>query len=451
MTRQPDRIEDAYRAALGVMVEDTPPPPEWADLSADDPIHWRPTSTPRRGWTAAVVAAGVILVLVGGIAVSLLVLDSGEDVIEQTPTPTISAPSSGAWRAVPGSGRHRDIWIHKHTGAAYDAGSDLVVTSGGGLEAGRLWFDANTDQWTSSDTEFDVGPYGDPRAEVYVYGDPRAEVYDPVSGCVIVVTNEGFTFAFDVDTGTWTDLAPGQGPSPGRRTGQAMVYDTESEKVVMFGGGELTVVFETGGVAQALGDTWTYDPAQNLWTEQESASLPPPRVWPTMVYDSESDRVVLFGGAELGTGATLSSGNFIPETWLGVYGDTWIYDTNTGTWTEMHPPVSPPARAQAVMWYDPDADLVFLYGGTSRVANRPLSAEMFGGEELWAYDLDTDAWTLYQVDSPNPGLLVSAEAAFDIESGVAVVFDGFHETEAGNLVYNTKTWIYEHSESQAPD
>ena len=39
-------------------------------------------------------------------------------------------------------------------------------------------------------------------------------------------------------------------------------------------------------------------------------------------------------------------------------------------------------------------------------------------------------------------------AVFDIESGVAVVFDGLHKTETNRLALNTRTWAYEHSEDE---
>ena len=87
MNRQPDRTEDAYRAALGVMVEDTPPAPEWEDLLLPtEPIRSRLATTPRRGWAVALVAAGVIFVLVGGIAISVIAFGSNEEVIEPPPT-----------------------------------------------------------------------------------------------------------------------------------------------------------------------------------------------------------------------------------------------------------------------------------------------------------------------------------------------------------------------------
>lgn len=95
MNQQPDRTEAAYRAALGVMVEDTPPPPEWEDLRSTHSIRSQPATTQRRGWAVALGAAVIVLLLVGGIAISVIALGSNEDVIEPPPPTTtpITAPS----------------------------------------------------------------------------------------------------------------------------------------------------------------------------------------------------------------------------------------------------------------------------------------------------------------------------------------------------------------------
>lgn len=100
MNQQPDRTEDAYRAALGVMVEDTPPAPEWDDLHPTHPVQSRSVTTPRRGWAAALVAAGIVLALIGGIAISMIALDSNEDMIEQPP-PTATRITASAYADVP--------------------------------------------------------------------------------------------------------------------------------------------------------------------------------------------------------------------------------------------------------------------------------------------------------------------------------------------------------------
>jgi N-acetylneuraminic acid mutarotase len=107
---------------------------------------------------------------------------------------------------------------------------------------------------------------------------------------------------------TWTDLSP-VGDVPSARTGHSMVYDSTSRKVVLFGGNGL-------GFPHVLNDTLVYDPATNTWTELRPAGdLPLERIFASMVYDSGTGRVILFGGSN-GQGAR--------------FNDTWAYYPPSG-------------------------------------------------------------------------------------------------------------------------
>ncbi|MCE7741224.1 MAG: hypothetical protein GOP50_02085 [Candidatus Heimdallarchaeota archaeon] len=44
------------------------------------------------------------------------------------------------------------------------------------------------------------------------------------------------------------------------------------------------------------------------------------------------------------------------------YNDTWAYDTNSDTWTNMNP-VTKPQRIGHQMAYEEESDLVILFGG----------------------------------------------------------------------------------------
>jgi hypothetical protein len=87
--------------------------------------------------------------------------------------------------------------------------------------------------------------------------------------------------------------------TPAGRVWHAMAYDSQSRRTVLFGGYDGT---------SSLGDTWAYDFSYDRWEELTPSFSPSARYGHAMVYDSESDRVILFGG----TGSILS--------------DTWTYD-----------------------------------------------------------------------------------------------------------------------------
>ena len=68
-----------------------------------------------------------------------------------------------------------------------------------------------------------------------------------------------------------------------------------------------------------------------------------------MVCDSLRHRVFLFGGQDF--------------THFFVYGDLWVLDLDTGTWTQLDVPGPPIARAFSSMCYDAANDRMILWGG----------------------------------------------------------------------------------------
>src|SRR5205809_6906899 len=70
---------------------------------------------------------------------------------------------------------------------------------------------------------------------------------------------------------------------------------------------------------------------------------------PAMTYDTQDDRVILFGGRD-------QSGGFWPN-------DTWAYDFSTNTWTNMAPVVSPPATLCDAMSSEERRVGVVLFSG----------------------------------------------------------------------------------------
>jgi hypothetical protein len=92
-----------------------------------------------------------------------------------------------------------------------------------------------------------------------------------------------------------TATVPALNPSP--RGYISLAYDVESDRGILFGG-------QTGHYRYAASfnnETWIYDVAANKWTEMKPATGPEARGAADLAYDSESDRVLLFGGAVTST------------------------------------------------------------------------------------------------------------------------------------------------------
>ncbi len=157
-----------------------------------------------------------------------------------------------------------------------------------------------------------------------------------------------------------------------------MAYDAARGQVVLFGG--------LDAFGSNLNDTWTWD---NGWVQRRTAATPPYRYDASMVYDVAHRVVVLFGGCCAGLDTA-------------ALNDTWTWDG--AGWTEQHPVVSPSARSQATMAYDPGSRLVLLFGGET-------FPDLSSTNDLWAWD--GAAWTQLTPASPPsprayPGLVHDA-------------------------------------------
>lgn len=131
----------------------------------------------------------------------------------------------------------------------------------------------------------------------------------------------------------------------------------------------------------AAGATWTFDVCTNTWQDMDPVGTPyeseadlfdaagePSGAIGDLVYDVDSDRTVVFG-----------------------HDAVHIYDANTNTWT-----ADPNG-------YDGVRDGFFPFGAVyDPVSGLILTTAMVPDDrwELWAYDVDTETWTLAGTVSP---------------------------------------------------
>lgn len=187
---------------------------------------------------------------------------------------------------------------------AYDADSDEVILYGGEPGSGETWgYDYNTNTWTN------MSPSTSPPVGMFV-----ETAYDRESDRVILfggVPDSNETWAYDFNANTWTKENPSVSPSA--RGGQGMAYDAKSDRTVLFGG---------RNAAQDFGDTWAYDLNSHTWRQMNPATAPSPRHGAAMAYDAGSDRAILFGGTTV-TG-DITGGD---ETWVyDLNNDTWALE-----------------------------------------------------------------------------------------------------------------------------
>jgi hypothetical protein len=206
--------------------------------------------------------------------------------------------------------------------------------------------------------------------------------YDTLRSRLIIYGGRGptqdFTDMWTWDGQAWQALEPTGGILSNHF---AMVYDPDRDRLVAYGGQTLQ------GVVQ--GDTWEWDGA--AW-QRVARTGPALRVHYALTYDSARRQVLLFGegpdelwawrggprwehlpaasgpptrgGARMAyhaaTGQVVLMGGYVYGPNGYTLGDTWLWDG--ARWTEYTGP-GPTPRSHHALAYDPDREVIVLYGG----------------------------------------------------------------------------------------
>ena len=202
----------------------------------------------------------------------------------------------------------------------------------------------------------------------------------------------------------WRQLSLGTKPSA--RGGTGFAYDTARNKLVLFGG---------TCAGYACGDTWEYDNTAG-W-QPINTNGPSPREEAVMVYDSNRQRFVLFGG----------------HTWGGGYlADTWEYDGSN--WQSIQTANVPIDRATQGMAYDAGRNKVVLYGGWR---GDQQGSNILG--DTWEYDGSN--WSQITT-ATTPGSRTGLKLVYVPEWGKTLLFGGSFRS-GDQRSYPNDTWIYD--------
>ena len=183
------------------------------------------------------------------------------------------------------------------------------------------------------------------------------------------------------------------------------VYDPVNDRIMMFGGSNDVDLYD---------DTWVLNTTSGTWTELSLSVSPIARHSCVMVYDSSAEVIILFGGHN---GTAWDS-------------DTWIFDCNQETWTEVTPAISPHGRGSAAMVYDSLNDKVLLFSGYSE-SGPDVS-------DTWAYDYISNTWEEMSPDV-SPHARYGAAYTYDTENESMLLFGG------NSNGYFSDTWSYDYS------
>ncbi len=241
---------------------------------------------------------------------------------------------TNTWTNMSPASRPSGRWGHA---LAYDSRANRVI-----LFAGYDGSNALNDTWAydyANNTWTEMRPAKSPPISAM-----HAMAYDGRSDRVIsfgglaAIGDSNDTWAYDYANNTWTKLTPILSPS-GRRS-MGITYDSEAQRIVIFGGVDPNWSY--------FNETWAYSSVGNTWSNLTTFIAPPARYWPGLAYDSALHRSVLFGG--WGGGAE-------------PYNDTWTFSFGFRTWGPLSPAASPPPRRNFQMAYDSQSDRVVMFGG----------------------------------------------------------------------------------------
>lgn len=217
-----------------------------------------------------------------------------------------------------------------------------------------------------------------------------------IAGVAIVISLTGFLIA---GKPTIFGLASGSA-NVSFSIGEVLSVSTSGS--IAFGNGRVNSTASSAILDSSLGNLYN-------WTQVSGIASPAERLAP-LVFDSNRNVTVLFGGASTG----------------GYYSDTWEY--NGVNWTQITTAHAPAARADHGMVYDSKRNVVVLFGG--------INASDYTFNDTWEYN-GTD-W--YQVNTAHtPPAVYLMGLSYDSSRNVTVMFGGLN---FGGPIFYNNTWEY---------
>lgn len=275
------------------------------------------------------------------------------------------------------------------------------------------------------------------------------------------------TWTYDPAKNLWSKKSPAIHPTGSH--GGYMVYDSKADRTIL----SIRNTDDWAAPPEAVVlETWAYDLKKDTWTRLADMPVKTGQIMigQRLAYDAESDRTIMFGGL------LFPSFKMVDETWaydyntntwtnmqpfkhpkginlMGMVYDTkadrvvmwgdfgvrvynaasedavWTYDYNTNTWQAFdHQHDGPSVRDYNILAYDEVADKIIMYGGYP-----------WGNDETWAYDLNTDTWQ-QMLPATNPGPLAAYSMVYARDVNRTILFGGGN---LGTMEFNTDTWSYD--------
>ena len=191
---------------------------------------------------------------------------------------------------------------------------------------------------------------------------------------------------------------------PTARESTTLVYSNDYNLLYLFGGND----------GSPKNDLWAYNPTTLSWSQPTVlGASPPARYNHSMIYNTSSGIIVVFGG----------------QVASGVVNDTWAYAIASGTWTQMTPSGTfPSVRAEHSAIYDPVYNQMIVWGGHNASLYFNETSQLSFANNYWNI--------IYNATTP-PVARSKHAAAYDGPTQQMVLIGGSNAT----TIYN-ELWVY---------
>jgi hypothetical protein len=331
-----------------------------------------------------------------------------EEIVAEEPTEALPLEVDGSLR--PNDPNFPPAMIY-HSGL-YESSDQRILIFGGNSKHGIngdikevFSYDPGSGSWAEP-VPFEANP---------PWKNALAPAYDQESDRVIILNMEGETWTYDLGSNTWENMQPATSPSG--RCGQTLVYDSESDAIILFGGYACTSPMDPPSA-----EVWVYDFNTNTWTAMGAG--PHERIFHTAVYDSESDRMLMWGGRSHEEASDTSM---------------WAYDYNTDSWIEYPAEGGPEFRSTYhTMTYIPELDRTIIIGGV--VLTAALAGDFV--PDIWEYDFNNNNWEMIET-SGDPPALAKQVMVYDPQTGLMYMYGGSRDIMYNNAYISFEFWSYD--------
>ncbi len=278
--------------------------------------------------------------------------------------------------------------------------------------------------------------YGSPRMNTMIEL-PKLNRTTLRFAAVVAAVTLSFASGVQADSvdSAWTQLTP-SGSTPAARTTHTSVYDEIHNRMIVFGG-----MGNPLSIAPLFGDTWVLTNANGLsgtpgWSQVVPTNSPPSaRAYASAVYDSNNNRMILFGGnPNVGY-----CGVDVSDVWVlvnanGLGGSTY--------WIQLAPTnAAPSGRAHNSAVYDGTSNRLILFGGNNECATAMdelwilSNANGLGGAPSWKQIIITNG--------PVPSARNNHAAVFDGANNRMMLFGGL----TSDNIYTNDVWVLTNASS----